>query len=67
MERLTERWNNFIRVKGCRTCYPSVWSKRAHMQNAIARLAAYEDSGLTPEEVMGLAKAANSNTSVRRR
>lgn len=52
MERLTERWcAGGIRIKGCSTLYPDVERKSAPMASAIARLAAYEDTGLEPEEV----------------
>lgn len=51
MERLTERAEQFVRIKGCRTVYPEVERKSAPMQSAVARLAAYEDTGLMPEEI----------------
>lgn len=52
MDRLTERIENGIRIKGCSTVYPTVERKSAPMQSAIVRLAAYEDIGLTPEEIV---------------
>lgn len=55
MERLTERWcAGGIRIKGCSTLYQDVERKSAPMASAIARLAAYEDTGLSPETVNDL-------------
>lgn len=56
MERLTKRNGNSVTVKGWRISYRAVEEPRQYTQNIIARLAAYEDSGLTPEEVAELAK-----------
>ena len=56
-ERLTMRRDNevFINSEATGWTHKSHWSKPA--QEAIDRLAAYEDSGLSPEEVQELAKA----------
>lgn len=54
MERMTERCSGGIRIKGCSTLYPNVERKGAPMASAIARLAAYEDTSLTPEDVKRL-------------
>ena len=54
MDRLTVRDCFGIRIKGCRTYYGDEERKRAYASNAVVRLAKYEDSGLTPQEVMGL-------------
>ncbi len=54
MERLTERYNGYIRVKGCTTLYGNEERPTAPAANAIVRLAAYEDTGLTPEEIVRL-------------
>lgn len=51
MERLTERIGRTVRVKGCRTHHIASELPKQYTRNAIVRLAAYEDSGLTPEEV----------------
>lgn len=52
VERLTERWcAGGIRIKGCSTLYQDVERKSAPMASAIARLAAYEDTGLEPEGI----------------
>lgn len=52
MERLTKRWcKGMVRIKGCSTAYPDKERKGAPMASAIARLAAYEDTGMTPEEI----------------
>lgn len=51
MERLTEHVGEHIRIKGCKTLYPNVERKGAHAHNTIVRLAAYEDTGCTPEEI----------------
>ena len=57
MDRLTERNGDsvFILSKVTGWTRSSNWSKPA--QEAIDRLAAYEDSGLTPEEVQKMALA----------
>lgn len=57
MERLTERDGKYICIKGCTTHYADVERKGANHANAIVRLAAYEDTGLTPEEINGLQTA----------
>lgn len=54
MERLTERYENHIRIKGCKTVFDCAERKGAPMSNAIVRLAAYEDIGRTPDEIMAL-------------
>ena len=54
MERLTERYENYIRIKGCKTTYDNSERKGALMSNAIVRLAAYEDIGRTPDEIIAL-------------
>lgn len=59
MERLTERIDGGISIKGCRTIYPETERKSAPMQSAIARLGKYEDTGLTPEEIMALIPLPN--------
>lgn len=52
MERLTERWSDsVVKLKGCSNVYANVERKRAHIQNAIVRLTAYEDSGLMLDEI----------------
>lgn len=62
MERLTERWSeSVVKLKGCSNVYANVERKRAHIQNAIVRLAVYEDSGLMPDEVMELLKIVRCN------
>ncbi len=57
MDRLTERNGDsvFILSKVTGWTRSSNWSEPA--ENAIHRLASYEDSGLSPEEVQELAKA----------
>lgn len=56
MERLTARLGNGIKIKGLPTWWGDTEQNGAHKQNSVVRLAAYEDSGLTPEEVAELAK-----------
>lgn len=52
MERLTERWcKGMVRIKGCSSLYPDKERKGAPATSAIVRLAAYEDTGMTPEEI----------------
>lgn len=54
MERLTERLGNSVILNGCRTQYAASELPGQYTRNAIVRLSAYEDSGLTPEEVAEL-------------
>lgn len=55
MERLTERFDGWVIKKGChgpcRTCHRA---ECADIYPMIDRLAAYEETGLEPEEIMGL-------------
>lgn len=52
MERLTEHYGErYIRIKGCNSFYPREERKSAPASNAVVRLAAYEDTGLAPEEI----------------
>lgn len=44
MSRLTVRNKGYIEIIGCKSLWPSKKSKRAHLQNAIIRLAEYEDT-----------------------
>lgn len=54
MKRLTERIGDYIKVIGCKTIFGNEERKRSLMANTIVRLAAYEDSDLTPDEVKAL-------------
>lgn len=55
MERLTEHYGDrYIRIKGCTSAYLNKERKSAPASNAVVRLAAYEDTELSPEEIMGL-------------
>lgn len=57
MERLTERYGDgYIAIKGCATAYEGIERKGTPASNAIVRLAAYEDTGLEPEEVTELVR-----------
>ena len=52
MEKLTEYVDGkYIRIKGTKSLYPKNDRDGAPLSNAIARLAAYEDTGLEPEEL----------------
>lgn len=52
MERLTEYVDGkYIRIKGTKSLYPKNERDGAPLSNAIARLAAYEDTGLKPEDM----------------
>lgn len=52
MERLTEYVDGkYIRIKGTKSLYPKEERDGAPLSNAIARLAAYEESGLEPEKL----------------
>lgn len=53
MERLTERKSNMVLIRGCRTVYGSKERAGTPLGSAIARLADYEDTGRTSEEVIG--------------
>lgn len=44
MGRLTIRNKGYIEIIGCKSLWPSQKSRRAHLQNAIIRLAEYEDA-----------------------
>lgn len=59
MERLTEHLGRYIRIKGLESIYSSEYSKTARLNNAIIKLAAYEDTGLTPEEIIELLHQSN--------
>lgn len=54
MERLTKHDGRFISVTGCKTLYENEERKSAPASSAIVRLAAYEDTGLTPQEIIAL-------------
>lgn len=55
MERLTERYGDgYIAIKGCTTAYSDKERKGAPHANAIVRLAAYEDTNLTPADINDL-------------
>lgn len=56
MERLTEHFGRYIRIKGLQTIYSSEYSKTARLNNAIIKLAAYEDA-MPLERVQELAQA----------
>ena len=53
MKRLTEyvKDNRYVRIIGCKSLYPVEERKEAPTTSAFARLAAYEDIGLTPDEI----------------
>lgn len=57
MERLTERFDGWVIRKGChgpcRTCHRA---ECADIYPMIDRLAAYEDTGLEPEDIVALQK-----------
>lgn len=54
MERLTEHYGDrYIRIKGCTSAYLNKERKSAPASNAVVRLAAYEDTGLAPEQILG--------------
>lgn len=44
MDRLTEKYRGYIRIKGCTSLYKNEKRKGAFLQNAIVRLAEYEDA-----------------------
>ena len=54
MERLTERYRDYIRIKGCSTLYSREERKGACLNNAVVRLAAYEDTWMEPDDIESL-------------
>lgn len=54
MERLTERYRDYIRIKGCTTLYADGERKGAYLNNAVVRLAAYEDTWMEPDDIESL-------------
>lgn len=59
MEKLTEYVDGkYIRIKGTKSLYPKNERDGAPLSNAIARLSAYEDTGLEPEAVEHLKLAS---------
>lgn len=54
MSRLTGHDDKYVYIRGCRKRYTNVERKGANFANAIVRLAAYEDTGLTPSEVKAM-------------
>ncbi len=59
MEKLTEYVDGkYIRIKGTKSLYPKNERDGAPLSNAIARLAAYEETGLEPEAVEHLKLAS---------
>lgn len=60
VERLTERCDGGIRIKGCSSLYPDKERKGAPATSAIVRLAAYEETGMTPEEIIEMKLAWNA-------
>lgn len=52
MEKLTEYVDGkYIRIKGTKSLYPKNERDGAPLSNAIARLAAYEETRLEPEDM----------------
>lgn len=56
MNRLTERVDGYIRIVGCKTLYSSSERPGAYLNNALIRLAAYEDA-MPLERAQELAQA----------
>lgn len=54
MERLTERYKGYIRIKGCSTLYADEERKGAYLNNAVVRFADYEDTGMEPDDIESL-------------
>ena len=54
MERLSERCGDYIRIKGCSTLYADEERKGAYLNNAIVRLAVYEDTWMEPDDIESL-------------
>lgn len=52
MERITERAGDYIQIKGCKSLYKDEKRHAAPASSAIVKLAAYEDTGFEPEEIM---------------
>lgn len=54
MNRLTKRIGKYVEIVGCKSLYDSEERKSAPASSAIARLAKYEDTGLSPDEIKTL-------------
>lgn len=61
MERLTQRIDGYLNICGRTALYEAVERPGAYLNNAIVRLAAYEDTGLTPEEIVNADKTLKDN------
>lgn len=60
MERLTKRIDGWVMRKGCHgICRACTGAECADLYPTIDRLADYEDTGLTPEEVKALVPTPN--------
>lgn len=60
MERLTKRIDGWVMRKGCHgICRACTGAECADLYPMIDRLADYEDTGLTPEEIMALIPPPN--------
>lgn len=64
MERLTRHYGHYVVIEGNKRVYPNTKRKGARINNAIVRLAEYEDTGLEPEEITALVKARAENRCV---
>lgn len=61
MERLTKRIDGWVMRKGCHgICRACTGAECADLYPMIDRLADYEDTGLTPEEVKALVPTPNA-------
>lgn len=61
MERLTQRIDGYLNICGRTALYEAVERPGAYLNNAIVRLAAYEDTGLTPAEIVHADKMLKDN------
>lgn len=61
MERITERVGDYVQIKGCKSLYPNAERPGAPASNAIVRLAAYEDIGKSPEEIVEMLAAKDNS------
>lgn len=61
MERLTQRIDGYLNIWGRTALYEAVERPGAYLNNAIVRLAAYEDTGLTPAQIINADKTLKDN------
>lgn len=59
MKRLTERVGDYIRIKGNIGLHPTQDGLRSYLDDALLRLAEYEETGMYPEGIVDLISQHN--------